>query len=162
MPDTFTLVGLRELEQNVEALATEYGPRNAAGAYRTAMRRTLNPIRDDIKANTPIDTGGLAESTGIILGAPNRRLLRNPELRSVVFIGSVGWIWRSPTFTRFHQAVNVEFGNIYTRPTRVLRNAFTSLQQRVNAEFIPELTRQIERTATRLSRRRTAGTLRVR
>ena len=156
------IVGLRQLERNLNQLADQYGPRNAASAYRAAMRRTLNPIRDEIKANTPIDTGGLAESTKINISAPTRRLRRNPELKNVVFIGSVGWIWRSPTFTRFHQAVNVEFGNIYRQPRRVLRDAFETLQRSVNTDFVPTLTREIERTATRLARRQERGNLRIR
>ena len=161
VPDIdFRIEGLRAVEDNLVALGNQYGPRNAIAALRQPIRNILAPLRDQIRSSTPVDSGTLAESTGISIRVPSRRDRRNPEVRDTVVVGNVGWIWRTPSMKLLRRAFAVEYGGPGRAPTRILRDAFDELERSVRTNFAQTLARNVEQTATRLSKRQAAGTLR--
>ena len=156
-----TIRGLRELENNLAALAAEYGPLNAISALRTPMRRSLRVVAEQIRANTPVDTGGLRDSTAVHISRPNSRLRRSRFVsNNSVLVGRVGWFWRSRSL--WYQALSVEYGNRVTEARPTIRPAVNLLFEEAINNFAPAVADNIERTATRLSRRAAAGTLRRR
>lgn len=156
---TYQVQGLRQLERNLDALAEEYGPRNALAALRAPIRAALRPLADDIASNTPVDTGALAESVRITVRMPGRRQ-RGPHIdsRRHVLVGEVGWRW-SRGNSLLGRALALEFGNRRVAAQPVLRPAFDRHSRTIANTFAEEFARSIERTATRLGRRAAAGTL---
>lgn len=161
-PDIRTNVrGLRQLEQNLIALAEQYGPNNAIGALRTPTRRTLRQVAEIIRRNTPVDTGTLRDSVNVRVNQATRRLRASRNIvNNAILVGRVGWFWTRPSL--WNQALSVEFGNRTTDAQPVLRPALNDLASITIQTFVPEVTRSIETTAMRLGRRASAGTLRRR
>ena len=156
-----TVSGLRELERNLLELADQYGPRNAVTALRVPMRRSLRVVADHIRANTPVDSGDLRDSTGIRVNMATSRLRRSRFVgRNAVLVGRVGWQWTVPSL--WYQALSVEYGNRVTIARPVIRPALSVLADEAINNFAPALATNIEATARRLGRRAAAGTLRRR
>ena len=53
------ILGLKELERRLKALPKEVAGKNLLGR---ALRKSANIIRDDARANAPVDTGILRDS----------------------------------------------------------------------------------------------------
>ena len=159
----FQVAGLMQLNQNLEALATQYGPRNAISALRPALRATLRPVADEIRRNTPVDTGTLQNSTNIRIGMATPAILRREHIDpNAIIVGRVGWFWRGDERSLWRQALSIEYGNAVTPAQSVIRPALDTLASLAVNDFAPELARSIERTTTRLGRKAAAGTLRRR
>ena len=153
--------GLRELEQNLIALANTYGPRNAISAVRAPLRASLRVVAEQIRINTPVDTGRLRESVRIRIGMATASLRRRPAIgANAILVGRVGWTWRTPSLWR--QAIAVEFGTRTTPAVSPIRGALSTLANEAITNFAPALARSIEQTAARLERRSRAGRLRRR
>lgn len=161
-PDqVLTITGLRELEQNLIQLASEYGPVNAINALRTPVRNSLRVVAEIIRRNTPVDTGALRDSVGIRVNQASSRLRRSQNIdNNAIIVGRVGWQWTRPSLWR--QALSVEYGNRVTQAQPVIRPALNNLAEEAVSNFAPALAQSIERTASRLGRRARAGTLRRR
>ena len=156
-----TISGLRELDRNLNELASQYGPRNALSALRLPMRRSLEVVANHIRANTPVDSGGLRDSTGFRVNMASSRLRRSRFVGpNAVLVGRVGWQWTSPSL--WYQALSVEYGNRVSRAQPTIRPALSVLSNEAITRFAPALADNIERTARRLGRRAAAGTLRRR
>lgn len=155
------ITGLRELEANLLDLADEYGPRNAISSLRAPMRAALVPFREQVIANTPVDTGVLRESVRLQIRQPNRMRDRGPhtDVTRNILVGLVGWSWSSE-MNLWNQALAIEFGNRVTVAQPVLRPLLDSLGEAAINNFAEDAARSIERTARRLGRRRAAGNLR--
>ena len=93
-----TVSGLRELERNLLELADQYGPRNAITALRVPMRRSLEVVAQHIRANTPVDSGALRDSTGLRVNMASARLRRSRFVGpNSILVGRVGWQWTTPS-----------------------------------------------------------------
>ena len=105
-------------------LADDLGPQRARTVMNRPMREAANMIADDIRENTPVDSGGLQRSV-----ATNAGRARRSELRSGVFDGNdvvvarAGWFWRGESM--WFQALAVEYGTRQQPPRAVLRQALT-------------------------------------
>ena len=152
MPVTIQTRGFREAERNLLRLANQFGPRGVRGLVNRELRDAFRPVEQEIRTNTPVDTGGLRESTALRVGAPTRRDRRNNEVGPNVFaIARAGWFWRGESL--WFQATNVEFGNSRQAPANVLRAALENNAGRVLTDLSRGLGEAIER-ATTVRRRR--------
>ena len=153
--------GLRDLERNLEALAQQYGPRNAVTALRVPMRRSLEVVANHIRSNTPVDSGALRDSTGIRINMATANLRRSRFVGpDAVLVGRVGWQWTTPSL--WQQALSVEYGNRVSTAQPTIRPAVSVLADVVVRNFAPALEANIEATCRRLGRMSSAGTLRRR
>lgn len=147
----FRVEGLREAEQALTALATEYGPRNARQSLSVPLRKAMAPALDDVRANTPVDTGDLQSLSRTRVGSPTREDMgRSPN---VVFVARTGWFWPT-SHSRWFQAVAVEFGTSQRAGTRVVQRALRDNIREITNIFSREIGPSIERAATRLHGRR--------
>ena len=147
MPVTIQTRGFIEAERNLLRLANQFGPRSARGLVSRELRAAFRPVEQDIRNNTPVDTGGLRESTALRVGAVTRRDRRNPEVGPNVFaIARAGWFWRGESL--WFQATNIEFGNSRQAPTNVLRGALENNANSVVQNLARGLGEAIERATT--------------
>ena len=156
MPVNFNVrvEGLKQLERNLSELGRTYGdPKYALQAIRPAIRAALLPIRDRIKQNTPVDTGGLKASTNLRITKATNKLKRNRNVgQDAVIVGQVGWFWRSPN-SLWRQALSVEFGNATTKAQSTLRPALERNFSRIVATFRDTLGPAIEKKARQLAKK---------
>ncbi len=157
-----TIRGLDSLERNLLDFADQYGPKNAISALRAPLRSSLRSVAEQIRSNTPVDTGELRESTSISITQPTRRLLRSNYINNdSIIVGRVGWFWGRGEML-WLRSLFVEFGNRHTPARPVLKPALRTLQSVLVADFAPAMAKSMEATARRLGRRALRGTLRRR
>ena len=153
MPDgvTVRIEGLRQLERNWIRLSNELGPRRARSVANVPIRRALQPVRDQIQRDTPVDTGDLRDSVNLNSGAARRTEQRSGTFGpNVVAVGRTGWFWRGRSL--WFQALAVEYGTRYTEPRSVLRNALEQNVNNVLRIFANEFGPRIEQRAERFAR----------
>ncbi len=160
-----TLRGDKDFDRIFYQMGKRFGPKNAEITLRTAVRRTVAPLRSPIRSGTPYRTGALRRSVKLRSGAWTRRG-RKVGIRAVV-----GWFnryeapkistglrqrlarrGRKPQARIIAKTLGQEFGNVHTRSVRVLRRVFAQHQPRMLARFTDELRSQIIRVANQLSR----------
>lgn len=138
--------GLRELEMKLDALSKEYGPKEAKKALRTPIRKAMKPVLEDVRSNTPTDTGALEKSAKLRVRAPSRKLpADNPD---VTLIGTVGW-----ENSNMSKQLAVEFGNSNQSAQPTLRPALESNADEVTSIFGRELGDSIDKTAKKLAKK---------
>ena len=69
---TSELLGVDGFEDNLRELSRLYGPRSARQTFNVPMRRAFRFVRDEIEAETPVDTGNLRDHTELVAGVANR------------------------------------------------------------------------------------------
>ena len=152
MPVTIQTRGFREAERNLVNLAREFGPRGTRTLINRELRSAFRPVADEIRSNTPVDTGGLRDSVSLRVGAPTRRDRRNPEVGPNVFaIARAGWFWRGTSL--WFQSINVEYGNSQQAPHNILRSALENNANTVLTNLATGLGEAIERAGTVRRRR---------
>ena len=64
IPDiNFRLEGLSQANANINELSRQFGPRRARQTFNVPLRRAFANVEADIRANTPVDTGNLRDTT---------------------------------------------------------------------------------------------------
>ena len=152
MPDFEVRIdGLAQIERDWLQLSNDIGPRNARRIFNTPLRRAFAPVEADIRADTPVETGGLRDSIRTNAGGPTRAELRGGSFgpNDVVVVRS-GWFWRGTS--RWFQATNIEYGNSRQAPQNVLRGALESNANRILQNLAQTLGEAIERRAARYAR----------
>ena len=152
MPQLETRIeGLDQIERDWLRLSEDIGPRRARTIFNVPLRRAFAPVEADIRANTPVDTGGLMESIRTNAGGPRRAELRSGAFgpNDVVVVRS-GWFWRGTS--RWFQATNTEYGNSRQAPGNILRGALESNANRILQNLAQTLGEAIERRAARYAR----------
>lgn len=146
----FRVEGLAGLERNLLQLAEDFGPRNARRAFNIPMRDAFRIVENDIRSNTPVDTGRLRETVRTQTGTANR--FERADSPNAVWSARAGWFWTSPSYFSF-QALAVEYGTRSQTGLNVLRGALQRNIPAVLDQFGSTLGANIERTADRLGRR---------
>ncbi|MFN3895739.1 MAG: hypothetical protein ACK4KU_14515 [Acinetobacter sp.] len=145
--------GLKELEANLLALSKEYGAKSGVQALRPAVRAAVGPIEQTIKANTPRDSGGLAESTKTRIGKPTRSMLMSDHFhKDQILVARVGWVWSGKSL--WAQSLKVEFGSRDSSGTATLRQAFDAHRDQMIKDFVEVLGPAIEKKAKQLNKKR--------
>ena len=116
------LRGFAQLERDWLQLAGDLGPAKARTTLNRPVRQAIEMAADEIRENTPVDSGDLQRSVRTNSGRANRK-----ELRSGVFdpndvvVARAGWFWRGESM--WFQALAVEYGTSQQAPRMVLRDA---------------------------------------
>ena len=77
VPDlTLELLGADGFEENLIELSRLYGPRSARQTFNVPMRRAFSFVEEEIRAETPVDTGNLQDHTELRAGVANRFEMR--------------------------------------------------------------------------------------
>jgi HK97 gp10 family phage protein len=140
----FKVKGLKELEKKLLALSKEYGAKKANSALRAPLKAAMSPIVQEVKNNTPVDTGALRDSTKLRIRQPSKQIKAdNPD---VTMIASVGWEENRK------QQIAVEYGTNSREANPVLRPALENNKKEIVARFAKTLGPSIERSARRLSK----------
>lgn len=142
------LTGFAELERDWLALANDLGPARARTTLNRPVRQAIEIAADDIRENTPVDTGDLQRSVNT-----NSGRARRSELRSGVFdandvvVARAGWFWRGESM--WFQALAVEYGTSQQPPRMVLRDALRSnadaMLERLRTGIREAITRRVAR-----------------
>ena len=149
MPDlTVRTTGFAELEENWLELAEDLGPAKARTTLNRPMRQAVEIVADEIRENTPVDSGGLRESV-----ATNAGRARRQEVSSGVFdtndvvVARAGWFWRGES--RWFQALAVEYGTRTAPAQMILRDALMNN----SAKALEMLSTGIEQAITKRTAR---------
>ena len=154
---TFEMKGLRELERNLLSLAEEYGPRNARTALNKPMKDAMSIVENQIRSNTPRDTGFLVGTVKQKAGKPRKTQL--PELNNpnVVAFRSAGWIGGN-----FPHMLAVEYGTRRNPEGNIIRSALENNSQSVLRTFLDGWDDSMKKAITRLNKRKKLGKLKIR
>ena len=155
IPDiTFRLEGLEQANNNINQLSAEFGPRRAVQTFNVPLRRAFAIVEQDIRANTPVESGELRDSTRLRAGRANR--FERRRFPDAVYAVRAGWFYPSPNTLTF-RALATEYGTSNQSANPVLRTALANNAERAIRIFCDEIGDRIQRTATRLNRQRAAG-----
>ena len=155
IPDIdFRLTGLEQANANINELSRQFGPRRARQTFNVPLRRAFANVEADIRANTPVDTGNLRDTTQLRAGVANR--FERRRFPDAVYAVRAGWFYSAPSPLTF-QALAVEYGTRYQTGNRTLRTALANNAEGAIDIFCREIGNSIMRTARRLNRRRAAG-----
>jgi len=146
----FRVDGLRQLERNWLTLARDLGPQRARTVANQPLRRALQPVEDEIRRNTPVDSGGLQRSVRTNAGRARRSEVGRAFTNNDVAVGRTGWFWQGRSL--WFQALAVEYGTRHQAPLSILRNALSNNAQRAIQIFAREMGSRIERRASQLAR----------
>lgn len=158
---TFRIDGARETEKRLLALANDYGPRQAFNTLRAAMRRTLDPLLDELKAATSVDTSQLVQSARRVTVKPNKRNRGFGQhiTPDTVISGQVGYFYRSDQRSHIgRSSIGQEFGNSRTVAKPVLRPLLARRGQQATRTLIIEIDRAIQARIKILNKQITKGT----
>lgn len=153
MATTRRVDGLRELDAALGALADEFGKPAAKGVLRRVATKALTPMAETARALAPDDpeTGGNDLRASIVAGRPlNKRqaaLAKKEQGKALVTVYAG---------TADPAGVQQEFGNVNHPPQSFMRPAFEQDAEKAIDIVAKELGPEIEKTAARLARRRTA------
>lgn len=158
--------GFEGIDDMLAGLARDFGPRNTSTIINQPLKRAMEPIRNAIQRNTPIDTAELYNSVKLRVGKPSKARARTSDAvdEFTVSEARAGWFWnRSTDQVNSYQALAVEFGTIQNPGgLKVLRNALQTGAKRAVAVLSEELRPRIIKRARALARRKAKGTLRIR
>ena len=162
----FEIKGGKELEQTLLDLAKEYGPRNIRNALNTPLKNALKPVEEQIRTNTPVDTGGLRNSVKSAVGrgkqargfgGKSRGFKTGGPGSNVIAAARTGWMK-----VNFRHAVAVEYGSRETPATRVIRDALKDNSDSILGDLFKRVGANIEKTVGRLNKKKKLGKLRIR
>jgi hypothetical protein len=146
----FKMEGLAELEQNLLALADEYGPKQGVSALRPAVKAATAPLESAIKSSTPQDSGHLAGSTKTRIGKPNKKMLTSEHYnKDMVLAARTGWTWDGDR-SLWNQSLAVEFGTSEMSGSATLRTALDTQVNGMLSAFEDTLVPAIEKKARAL------------
>ena len=151
-------VNAKELDGFIAGLANEFGPRNSLAPVRKALRDTLTPLVDEVKAATPVRTGALRGSTKLAISTGKSR-------SEYVAEATVGWRFpRGKGGTpRVPQGRSIEFGNVRGQQGRkVILGVFDANTNRMNQQLSRNLAQAFVAAVRKYARQRGRGTLKVR
>lgn len=146
--------GLRDLERKLIDLQNEYGCRTAQQALRPAVKAAMEPLVNDVKASTPVDTGTLSSSTRLKIGKPTQKMVSQSAYykSSTIIYGQVGWFWRGASL--WNQALAVEYGSVHNPAAYALRGALENDTRAIVTRFKNTLGPAIEKKAAASARKR--------
>lgn len=145
--------GMRELEGALIALQKEYGGKAATQAMRPAMKAAMAPLESDVAGGTPVESGGLKDSTKVKIGKPTKKMSASAHYNSTTIIyGQVGWYWSGKSL--WSQALAVEFGTQNEPAKQVLRGVFDRENAAMLQRFKDTLGPSIEKKAKSLAKKR--------
>ena len=152
---------MRAVEATMRDLAREYGPRNSIAPLRSTGRNAMKPLVPIVRANTPVVSGHLRDSTAM-----------QARTRNGVVTVAVGWIFRrvrnetlTAAFRRgagITKALGVEFGNRRVRGQAILQRIARQQSQGIIDRFARGFDREFDKAVRRWTRRRSQGKFRVR
>lgn len=146
----FRVEGLQKLERDWIRLANDLGPTRARTVANIPLRNALRPVEDEIRANTPVDTGGLSQSIATRARIPTRAEVSQGTLtRDDVAVARTGWFWRGTSL--WFQALAIEYGTAQVAPQMVIRDALRNNVREVTDILARELGERIEQRARRLA-----------
>lgn len=153
MKTTVRVDGLKELDAALGALGAEFGKPAAKAVLRRIATKALTPMRDTAIALAPDDpaTGGRDLKRSITIGTRltkrQAREARKDQNKALVTV-YMG--------TSDAAAIPQEFGTVNHGPQPFMRPAFDAHKEEAVNIVAKELGPEIERTATRLAKRRAA------
>lgn len=163
LPLTYAMAGGKDVDRELAAMGKEFGPKNAAGALRTTLRKVSKPMERDMEARTPPGRGVLKAATGIRVRV---------DREGYTAVADVGWLKLIPARSgktdegqvrpRAQAALGIEFGNKRQSAKPVLVPVLNQHAPRIVGEFAETLRSETAATRRRLERRRRRGSLRVR
>ena len=153
----FSINGLKELEAALHDLNEEFGPKSAGSAIRPAIKKAMAPIESAISAGTPVDSGGLQSTVTTKIGKVTKKMNYGGHFSDdTILAGRSGYFWSDkPSY--YSQTLSIEFGTTQISAFAPLRNALDMNAEGVLNEFRSELVIAIEKTATRLAKKRMKG-----
>lgn len=153
----FKIEGLKQLETALLELNKEYGGKSANQAMRPAIRKAMAPLKAQIEAKTPVDTGALKASVKLSIGVPTRKMVSQSEhyKSTTILAGRVGWHWKGKSLWK--QALTVEYGNSKRSGQFILTNTFEQNNSQMLATFKATLGPAIEKKAKSLNKKRLKG-----
>ena len=149
-----TVVGLRELDLALSELTKEYSGKESLEALKPALKEGVQEVYQDVKNNTPVDTGGLRDSTRIVVRKSNKKDKKTLGNDSVAY-ASVEWNWKKSQgdSARYPQQLAIEYGNSSTAARPVLRPALEKNAQNSVNVFGRTLGASIDKTARKLEKK---------
>ena len=146
--------GLKDLEASLRELGKEYGnPKYAVQAMRPAVRAAMEGVDDKIEQATPVDTGGLKDSTNVKIGKATKKILKSKHFNpNTIIVGRAGYFWKDKSL--WNQALAVEFGNEKKVANSPLRNTMTAEHQGMLKRFKETLGPAIEKKGKALNKKR--------
>ncbi len=153
MKTTMRIDGLRELDAALGALAQEYGKASGKAVLRRVADKALLPMAETARSMAPDDpaTGGSDLKSRISVGGKltprQAKLARKDQDRALItrYMG-----------TDDPAGVLQEFGTVNHGPQPFMRPAFSQHAEGAIRIVASELGPEIEKTATRLAKRRAA------
>jgi len=155
---TAELVGAKELEASLVELAKLYGAKSVKAIFNPPLRKASAGILQDIKQNTPVDSGALRDSVDMKVGRPNKVRLKSKAVDEYTVSESrIGWFWRRGDKVNSFEALSIEFGNQKTAAQPVLRKALQNGASQAVKILQLEIGKSIKKTAKRLAKKRLKG-----
>lgn len=146
------LTGMKELERALLDLGKEYGdPKYALQAMRPAMKKAVEPLVDNIKANTPVDDGDLRDSSKFKIRKANTKD-KDVFGQDSIIVAEAGWIWAAGKGT-YAKALAVEYGTSNKKAQPVLRRALEANAGSMISTFKEELAKSIKKKAKQLAKK---------
>ena len=157
---TMELRGARFAQDALLQFADDYGPRNALNTLRTALRRSMRPLMNELLARTPVVSGDLRDAVFLSVRQANNFERFSSQLFSptTVATAEVGYRWRRDEPGVRNAALAQEFGTVNQSATPVLQSVFNSRIEQAAENFIEEVTIQIARRARTFARQQSSGT----
>ena len=130
-----TLLGDKELEQDLLRLSRRYGVESIRSPLSSAVFHALEPVEHQIRATTPVATGKL-----------KRRVYREQfKANQFPIIAGTGYRFRGRRDTPQAVAANVlEFGTATKRALRTVQSAYEQNRDKVMRIFSERFNRDFE------------------
>ena len=153
---TFTVEGARHAEMSLLSFAEEFGPRNARTALAFALRKAITPITQEIRALTPVDTGGLRDSIFQATRTPNRFELTNSRFftRGTVLTAEAGYRWTREQQAIRYAALATQYGTVDQAPRPVLGPILARRAESLANDVIDAIEARIENRAAEFNKQR--------
>lgn len=140
----FKVEGLKELDEALVGLATEFHPRNARNVLRGALKDGGQIVADAGEALAPKRTGELAQSYQVSSKLSRRQRKQHVKESPIeTFVGP----------TSHPKSVQTEFGNAHQAAEPHLRPAWDGNWRRVLALIVKRTAERLEQTRKRLLKR---------
>ena len=170
---TFKLSGAIEFEELLSQIREDYGPKDATGILKAAVKDAMQPVLMTAKALAPVDTGALRESLRVEVRRPNKRDLNSRYVFSTdSIIGTVttapGNVLAKRSFKNLHNKkskikqigiesdarANVqEFGSPYFPAHPFMRPALESQSANVASSLGEKLGKRLEQYKAKQARK---------
>ena len=144
---------LRNIERAVLDLAEAFGPKEALATLRPSFRKMSQVISSAIVANSPRDTGTLAESVKISIKRPSKKVQRSVP-KGTVLISEIGYIFPREDMGKFLAIETGTEGRAAVAPLkRSLNTNFNKAVEAFRSSFQDDFNKAAERIRKKNSRR---------